>query len=93
MTPPSAERTSDMRIYVYEATEADVPSGRYVARIHHDGAWHPVIFAGVSEGPVRLQAHTWWDEQLAKAEKRHGPKTPKKPTETAPTAEDVGDVL
>lgn len=66
-----------MKVYVYEATSADVPAAhRFTARIWCEVIgkknrptmdWHPVVFHGADGAALKARAQQWWDDQVAAA--------------------------
>lgn len=65
-----------MRIFAYQASEPDAPSGAWMARIWDTVQgrkgprtdWLPIIFSGPTEGAARLRAQVWYDKELEKVE-------------------------
>jgi len=52
-------------------SEAPTPDGRdALCAIWGPLGWHPVIFRGTTLEAAERYARAWWDEELAKAERR-----------------------
>ncbi len=95
-----------VKVYAYQSSEDATPNGQWVARIYLGANvnpdtgkakpdFHPVLFTGTSEGAVRLQATTWWEDQVAKERAKHAPrkKAADNPVENAAPVDEIGDVL